>query len=268
VVLRLFCDHHLLTNEAHMAWRRTLLAASASATLFGISFIGSASADEATIRRNLAARLPNLPAIDAVTPSVMNGLWEIRLGSELIYSDASGSFVIDGEIIDTRLRLNVTEQRLAQLTAVDFPKLPLKDAVVWKQGTGARRLVVFADPNCGYCKQLERDLNGVRDLTVYVFLVPVLGGDSQEKSRAIWCARERGKAWRGWMLDGAVPPAAAAKCDSSVLERNLALGRKHGVVGTPMLVFEDNHKVPGIMSAADIAKKLDSLPAAAKKGKG
>jgi thiol:disulfide interchange protein DsbC len=244
-----------------MSWRRTLLAASASATVIGI-----ASADEASIRRNLAARLPNLPPIDAVTPSVVKGLWELRIGSELIYSDEHGSFVIEGHIIDTTRRLNVTEQRLEQLTAVDFRKLPLQDAVVWKQGRGTRRLVVFADPGCGYCKQLERDLNQVPDITVYVFLVPVLGGDSPATSRAIWCARDRGRVWRGWMLDGTAPPPPGTRCDSSVLERNLALGRKHGLVGTPLLVFEDNHKVPGIMSAADIAKKLDALAAAKRKG--
>jgi thiol:disulfide interchange protein DsbC len=244
-----------------MSWRRTLLAASASVTVFGV-----ATADEAAIRRNLAARLPNLPPIDAVTPSVMKGLWEIRIGSDLIYSDELGSFVIEGQLIDTARHLNVTEQRLAQLTAVDFRKLPLQDAVVWKQGRGTRRLVVFADPHCGYCKQLERDLKQVPDITVYVFLVPVLGGDSPGKSRAIWCSRERGKVWRSWMLDGTAPPSPGASCDSSVLDRNLALGRRHGLVGTPMLVFEDNQKVPGIMSAADIAKKLDSLAARKRKG--
>jgi thiol:disulfide interchange protein DsbC len=243
-----------------MSSRKSLLTAAISTALFT-----GAVADEAAIRRNLSSRLPNLPHIDSITPSAMKGLWEIRLGSELIYSDEQGSFVIEGEIIDTQRHVNVTQQRIDALTAVDFRQLPLQDAVVWKQGSGARQLVVFADPNCGYCKRLERDLNGVPDITVYTFLVPVLGGDSPQRSRAIWCAENRGKVWRNWMLDGTAPPAAAGKCDSSVLERNLALGRRHGLVGTPMLVFENNERVPGIMSAADIAKKLASV---ARGGKG
>lgn len=240
---------------------RHLLAAAVSAAL-----LSSAAADEAAIRRNLATRLPNLPHIDSVLPSAVKGLWEIRLGSEVIYSDELGSFVIEGQIIDTQRHVNLTEQRLEELTAVDFRKLPLKDAVVWKQGSGARRIVVFADPNCGYCKHLERDLSSVPDITVYTFLVPVLGGDSPEKSRAIWCARDRGKVWRSWMLNGAAPPVAAAKCDSSVLERNLALGHRHGLTGTPMLVFEDNQRVPGIMSADDLTAKLAAI--ASRKGRG
>jgi thiol:disulfide interchange protein DsbC len=248
-------------HEADMSLRQKLSVAAACSAL-----LASASADEATIRKNLSTRLPNLPRIDSVLPSAVKGLWEIRLGSELIYSDDSGSFVIEGTIIDTQRHLNITQQRIDALTAVDFGKLPLRDAVVWKRGSGKRRLVVFADPNCSYCKHLERDLSTVPDITVYTFLVPVLGGDSPEKSRAIWCSANNGKVWRSWMLDGVSPPAAPAKCDSRVLERNLALSRRHGMVGTPMLVFEDNDRVPGIMTAADITKKLAALGRGRDKG--
>jgi thiol:disulfide interchange protein DsbC len=245
---------------------RSLVTAAVAAALVSTALVSSAIADEAAIRRNLATRLPNLPRIDSVMPSAVKGLWEVRLGPELIYSDDTGSFVIEGQIIDTQRHVNLTEQRIEELTAVDFRKLPLQDAVVWKQGSGARRLVVFADPNCGYCKHLELDLRSVPDITVYTFLVPVLGGDSPEKSRAIWCSRDRGKAWRSWMLDGVAPAAAPAKCDSAVLDRNLALGRRHGLAGTPMLVFEDNERVPGILSASDVARRLTAI--AARKGKG
>ncbi len=237
-----------------MALRHILLAAALGASLTVI-----AEADESAIRKNLATRLPNLPAIDSVRPSELKGLWEIRLGSELIYSDSSGSYVVEGQIIDTQRRINITEKRIEELTAVDFGKLPLKDAVVWKKGNGSRRVVVFADPNCGYCKQLERDLGSIPDITVYTFLVPVLGGTSPELSRAIWCSRDNGKAWRSWVIQGTAPAAAASKCDSTVLDRNLALGRKHGLVGTPLLVFEDNERVPGIMTAADLTRKLATV---------
>jgi thiol:disulfide interchange protein DsbC len=238
-----------------MSWRPRSFAAGVSAALLATSV----AANEAAIRRNLASRLPNLPQIDSVMPSPVKGLWEIRLGAELIYSDEQGSFVIEGPIIDTQRHVNITERRIQELTAVDFRKLPLQDAVVWKQGSGARRIVVFADPNCGYCKHLERDLTSIPDITVFTFLVPVLGGDSPGLSRAIWCSRNNGKVWRSWMLHGTAPPAASAKCDSSVLDRNLALGRKHGLVGTPMLVFEDNQRVPGIMTAAAVTNKLAAL---------
>lgn len=130
------------------SWRPRLLAL----TLSALSVAAPGFADDdpktaAAIRGNLAKRLPNLPPIDEVTRSRVPGLWELRLGSHVIYSDAQGSFVIEGEILDTSTNVNLTRQRIESLTAFDFAKLPLKDAVVWKQGTGARKLVVFADPN-------------------------------------------------------------------------------------------------------------------------
>lgn len=221
--------------------------------------ITSAFSDEAAIRKNLAARLPNLPAIDEISKTPMNGLWEIRMGAEVIYSDESGSFVIEGQLIDTTKRANLTEERISKITAIDFGKLPLKDAVVWKQGNGARKLVIFADPNCGYCKRFEQELNNVKNITVYTFVIPILGGDSPEKSKAIWCAKDKGKAWRDWMVAGTPPPAVSGQCDSAALSRNLALSKKHAVNGTPSLVFEDSERSAGIMSAADLEKKFATL---------
>jgi thiol:disulfide interchange protein DsbC len=118
---------------------------------------------------------------------------------------------------------------------------------------------VFADPNCGYCKKLERDLNNVPDITVFTFLIPILGGDSPQKARDVWCSKDSGKVWRSWMIDGAQPPAATAKCDTAALSRNVALGQRHGVTGTPSLVFENSERVPGILSAQDLEKKFAML---------
>ena len=167
--------------------------------------------------------------------------------------------MIEGEILDTSTNVNLTRQRIENLTAFDFAKLPLKDAVVWKQGSGARKLVVFADPNCGYCKKLERDLSSVPNITVFTFLVPILGGDSPEKARNIWCAKDRSKAWRNWMVDDAPPPSADQTCDTAALSRNVLLGEKHGVTGTPSLVFENNERVPGILSNEALEKKFTLL---------
>ena len=130
----------------------------------------AAFADEATIRKNFAERLPQFPKIDEVSKTAIPGIWELRVGNDILYTDEQGNHLLEGQLIDTRTRTNLTEARIARLTAIDFKTLPLKDALVWKQGTGARKLVVFADPNCGYCKKFERDLQQVKDVTVYTFL--------------------------------------------------------------------------------------------------
>ncbi len=219
----------------------------------------TALADEAAIRKNLAARLPNLPPIDQVVQTPLKGIWEVRIGTEILYSDDQGDFVIEGNIIDLQKQLNITQDRIAKLTAFDFAKLPLQDAVVWKQGSGARKLVVFADPNCGYCKHFEKELTKVKDITVYTFLIPILAGDSPEKARDIWCAKDPSKVWRDWMVDGKTPPPVSGECDIGALERNMDLGTKHGVNGTPTLVFEDNQRLPGIMSAEDLEKRFAEI---------
>ena len=216
----------------------------------------AASADEAAIRKNIAERLVDFPKIDEVTKTPIPGLYELRVGAELFYTDEQGNHLIDGQVIDTRTRANLTEARLNKINAIDFAALPLKDALVWKVGSGARKVVVFADPNCGYCKRFERDLQKAKDVTVYTFLLPILGGDSPEKSRSIWCAKDNTAAWRNWMLDGAAPPRAMGECDSSAIERNTALARKHRVNGTPAIVFEDGKRVPGAMSAEQFEKQL------------
>ena len=223
-----------------------------------------AAAQEAAIRKNLAERLPDMPKIDEVSKTPIPGLWEVRIGNELIYTDEQGNHVIQGTVFDTKAKINLTDQRIAKLTAIDFDKLPLKDAMVVKQGTGARKLAVFADPNCGYCKRFERDLLTVKDVTIYTFLYPVLGPDSNDKARSIWCSKDAMKTWRAWMIDGTTIPKVMGACDTAAIERNSAFGRKHRVNGTPAILFEDGQRVPGAMPAADVEKRLAE---AAKTGK-
>lgn len=234
-----------------LSFFRPLLAVSCA-----MAFASAALADEAAIRKAIAERMPEFPKIDEIRKTPIAGLYEVRVGTDVFYSDEDGHHLIDGQLIDTKTRTNLTEERIAKLTAIDFAKLPLKDAIVWKQGSGARKLVVFADPNCGYCKKFERDLQQVKDVTVYTFLYPILGGDSPEKSRNIWCAKDNTKAWRDWMIDGTAPARSIGQCDTAALARNVSLGRKHKVTGTPALVFEDGTRVPGAMPPEQVEKRL------------
>lgn len=214
----------------------------------------TATAQEPAIRKTLAERIPQLEKIDEVRATPMGGLYEVRVGTDLFYTDAKGNFLIQGELIDTKARRNLTEDRINKLTAVDFNALPLQDAFATVRGNGKRKLVVFADPNCGYCKRFERDLQNVDNVTIYTFLYPILSPDSAEKSRNIWCAKDRNNAWNDWMLREKTP--AAASCDTAALQRNLAFGKKHKITGTPTLLFANGARVPGAIAAADIEKRL------------
>ncbi|MCW7537061.1 DsbC family protein [Aquabacterium sp. A7-Y] len=233
----------------------------AVATAFLSLAAASSFAQEATIRKNLAERLPNVPKIDEISKTPIEGIYEVRIGTDVVYTDAEGNYLIQGDIIDTRVRKNLTQERIGKLTAIDFASLPLKDAIVWKSGTGKRKIAVFADPNCGYCKRFERDLLDVKDVTVYTFLFPILAPDSTTKSNAIWCAKDRTKAWQDWMIRGIAPAAAPAGCSTPVA-RNTELGRKHRITGTPALVFEDGTRIPGALNTQQIEQHLAQVAGA------
>lgn len=233
------------------------LAPFAAAALAALTLLaGPARADEAEIRKTLTERFANLPKIDEVRPTPMAGVWEIRIGTDIMYSDAKGTYLLQGSMIDTATRKDLTQERVEKLTAIDFASLPLKDAIIWKNGNGKRKIAIFADPNCGYCKRLEKDLVNVKDVTVYTFVIPILGGDSPEKSKSIWCAKDNTAVWRNWMIDGAAPARVMGQCDASAIERNSALAKKHKVTGTPAIVFEDGTRAPGAIPAAEIEKRL------------
>ncbi len=214
-----------------------------------------AGAQEATLRKNLAERLPQLPAINEVSKTPIPGLFEIRVNdNEIYYSDAEGNYLIQGHLIDVRQKRNLTEERIDKLLAIDFKSLPFKDAFTVVRGNGARKMAIFSDPNCGYCKRIERDLARLDNVTIHVFLYPVLGPGSTEKSKLVWCSKERGQAWLDLMLKDQLPSAAA--CDVQAIQRNLAFGQKLKVQGTPTLFFADGSRVPGAIDLPQIEKQL------------
>ncbi len=214
-----------------------------------------ATAQEATIRKNLVERLPQLPKIDEIKPSAMPGLFEVRFNeSEIMYTDAQGNFLLQGSLFDVKQKRDLTQERIDKLTAVEFDALPFKDAFTVVRGTGKRKVAVFEDPNCGYCKRFERDLQKVDNVTVYMFLYPILSPDSVEKSKNIWCAKDKAKAWTDWMVRDQSP--AVASCDSAVLARNTEFGKKYKITGTPTLIFADGSRVPGAINTQQIEKYL------------
>ncbi len=233
---------------------RALLATALLVVTMGAAF--SARAAEADIRKVFAERLGSVGPIDEIIKSTLPGLFEVRIGKHVFFTTADASYLVEGELIDVKTGTNLTEERLAKLTAVDFASLPFKDAVVWKQGDGSRKVVVFADPNCGACKQFEQELRQAKDVTVYVFLVAVLRPDSVTKARNIWCMKDRVKAWSNWMVDGVEPPRAMGPCDTSGLTRVKAVSERIGLDATPMLVFENGRRIIGALPVDRIESML------------
>ena len=237
----------------------TALAAAALALAATLPALGQ---DTERIKNALKQKFPDAQ-IETVRKLPYGGLFEVTGSGEVFYTDDKTSFLLLGTLIDTKTRENVTEARQRTLNAVKFDALPLESAFKIVRGNGSRRIAIFEDPNCGYCKQFERDLLGVTDITVYVFLMPILSPDSVVKSKAVWCAPDRGKAWLDLMLKGTMPEGAAT-CETPI-DKILAFGRDKRINGTPTIFFEDGDRVPGAMPIASFEKKLAATKAVAAK---
>jgi thiol:disulfide interchange protein DsbC len=233
----------------------------------------SAWSDDAAIRKNWALHNPKGPGIDEILKTPIAGLYELRVDKEIVYSDEQGNYLIfpsrdqtDGHLLDSRTRTDLTAEHLAKMMAQDLPKLPYADALMIKQGNGTRRMIVFEDPNCHFCKDAERNFVALKDVTIYTFLIPILGPDSVAKARVIWCSKNNAQVWRNWMLQGEMPPRPMGSCDLSPLNRNLELASRYHLNYTPAIIFDDGSRFDGLAEVDRLSKRLDEVGATAKKG--
>lgn len=217
-----------------------------------LAWMSSVQAAEEEIRQSLQSSIPNVGKLEHVVKSPYAGLYEVILNDQLLYTDAQGQFLFDGSVIEVKTRRDMTEERRRQLFAIEFDKLPLNFAVKRVKGNGKRRMAYFTDPNCGFCKRLEKELSKIDDVTLYIFLYPIFEG-SDEIVRNVFCAKDPVKTWDELMLKGVKPVAASCKTHT---DKVLELGKKMRVTGTPNLIFGDGMQVPGYLSAEELEKHL------------
>ena len=216
---------------------------------------GSALADEASVKKLLDERIPELP-VQQLKKAPMPGWYEVFSGNKIFYVDERADFVLVGSVIDTKSKQNLTEERIRDLMRVKFDALPFEDAIKIVKGDGSRKVAVFEDPDCPYCKQVEANLAQLNNYTLYVFLYPIeqLHADAVNKSKKVWCAKDRPKAWLDLMLKNQVPQNKG-DCANPVA-RNIDLAARLRISGTPAVIFEDGRLVPGAIPKEQIEKLM------------
>lgn len=212
---------------------------------------------EQQIKTEIQKKLGTNAKVKSVSPAPVSGLYEVLVGNDIFYTDASGKYLIQGEIIELSSGKNITEQRQADLNRIKWSDLTPANAIKNVRGNGSRQLAVFSDPNCGYCKRLEKSLQQLDNVTIYTYLIPILSPDSAQKSKQIWCSADPYKAYMDWMING-ITPSGKADC-STPLDKNMAFAKTYGVTGTPTLFFTDGSRFPGAVQITDIEKKFNSL---------
>jgi len=221
---------------------------------------GKGSAFETHLPQSALKRSAALGRAGALMPpqskSPVPGIYEVFAQGQMIYTDEKAAYLfVNANLIDTEKKSNLTEERMSKLTAIKFDQLPLNLALKKVKGKGTRKLAYFGDPNCGYCKKFEQDLTKIDDVTIYVFLYPVLGPDSTEKARSIWCSKDRIKAWDNQLVNG-VAPTAPTTCDTSSIDKTVAFGKQKNITGTPTMFFVDGQRIPGAIPVEQIEQRL------------
>lgn len=217
-------------------------------TVFAVSAFANDS-----VKAELAKKYPEVKP-ERITKTTYGNLFEVFAGGEIIYTDEKVTFLLLGTLVDAQTRTNVSEARLQKLNVINFNDLPFEHAIKLVRGNGSRRMAIFADPNCGYCKRFEQDVNSTDNITAYIFAYPILAQDSIDKSKSIWCSTDRLKAWQDQMLREKAPTAKGT-CETPI-EKVLALGRKMNITGTPTTFFEDGERISGALPKDRIEAKL------------
>ena len=233
--------------------------------LSAIAFIGAAllctsplhAQQEQQLKTEIQKKLGANAKVKSVSPAPVSGLYEVLVGNDIFYTDTSGKYLIQGEIIELASGKNITEQRQADLNRIKWSELTPANAIKNVRGNGSRQLAVFSDPNCGYCKRLEKSLQQLDNVTIYTYLIPILSADSTQKAKQIWCSSDPYKTYIDWMVNG-IAPSGKGEC-STPLDKNVAFAKTYGITGTPTLFFTDGSRFPGAVQITDIEKKFSSL---------
>ncbi len=213
------------------------------------------SKDSETVKKVIQTRYPEITVV-SVRPAEVSGLYEIFTGDSVVYADRTGNHLLVGSLVDTRSRIDLSAHHLDELNSVDFDKLPFDQAIKTVHGEGKQRLAVFADPDCPYCRELEKELAKIDDVTIYTFLYPIpsLHPGATEKARAIWCAADRAQAWRDWMIDSRAPPSATCSGDS--VAATVALAGQFRISSTPTMFLETGGRLRGAIPAGELEKLI------------
>lgn len=194
--------------------------------------------------------------VTEVNPTPIAGLFEAVVQGEIVYVDEFANHIIMGQMFDTTNQRNLTEEARERLNKIDFSALPFDDAIKTVNGNGQRTIAVFSDPNCGFCKRLEASLKDMKDVTIYTFLYPVITPSSKEVSANVWCSKDRSSTWKALMIDGKPVSQRSPDCDTSSLDRNIELGRKLNVTGTPTIFISSGQRAPGAVDSNYLEKML------------
>jgi thiol:disulfide interchange protein DsbC len=227
-----------------------------SLMLVGSLLACTANADQASIKSVLSEKFPKAD-ISSITKTPYSGLYEVIIDGQIVYTDENASYAFLGSVVDITSKRNLTNERMAKLNAIKIDELPFDQAIKFVKGNGSRKLVIFSDPQCPFCKKFEQELTKVDNITIYLFPYPIasLHPQSAAEAKAIWCAPDKATAWQNALLKN-ITPKNSGDCKNPI-DANIALGNKLHITGTPTLIFANGERVPGMVPADKLEQLLN-----------
>ena len=222
--------------------------------LLTVALTTACNAGEGEIKKNIESRFPGAK-VNSITKTPITGVFEVIVdGNQIIYSDENANHVLVGDLLETASKRNLTREKTDKLSEVKFDALPLAQSLKFVKGDGSRKLAVFSDPDCPYCKRLEGELAKLNNVTIHVFAYPLpMHADAARKSKVVWCSADPNRAWTDMMLNGK-DPQGKDDC-ANPIDANIELGQKLNIQGTPAIIFANGRRVPGMVPA----EKLEAM---------
>lgn len=222
-------------------------------------------ADESNIKKVVESRFPGVE-VSHIGKTPFPGLFEVMVGDSLAYTDAKVSYIMIGSLIEPNTRTNLTQERMRKLKAIPWAELPLDAAIKTVKGNGSRKFALFHDVDCPFCRRIDKEIAKLNDVTIYTFLYPIpeLHPDAARKSKVIWCAADRNKAWEEFTTTSKLPEGEG-NCENPI-DKVIAIGKKYRVSATPTLVFTDGRTIPGALSLAQLETELNKSEGGATAG--
>jgi len=212
--------------------------------------------NEKELQEKINQSYPDL-VIKSIQKTSFNDLYEVLISDQIIYTNEEFTFlIVEGRVVDPKTKIDITSDRLEELTRINFSELPFNKAIKVVKGNGKRKIAIFSDVDCPFCKKLEKEsLSELNNITIYTFLFPLeIHPKAELRSKKIWCAEDKEKAWNDYMLKNIM---ADNKGDCKTpIEDILVLGRDLGIRSTPTIIFSSGKKVPGAIPLKEIEKHI------------
>ncbi len=207
----------------------------------------------------LKERVGDAAEIKGVKPSVIDGLFEVQVGGQIIYLTADGEKVVSGEIYDLKNKKSITEAASNKLRKTALEQVADSDKIIYKAKNEKYKVTIFTDISCPYCTKIHKQVPKLNDLgiTVEYLAFPRAGAGSKtaKKMQKIWCAENRTVALTNAKVDDKFP---SKSCDGNQVDKQFELGVQLGVQATPTMILSDGELLAGYMKANELLSYLQN----------